>query len=217
MRAVYVLGTSLAATTALATGCIAGKTVPPPGEPVEIAPSSLRMDAPPPSSGRGRLVLDTVGTTATAFEIVEKKDDPDGRVVTPLCETPCAVNLARGKHQLAFVSPRGQVARETVEVFAQPSVSRVALGYVETHPVLWYSGALSACAGAVGLMLGFVLVGQGDAPDRDPGAVRTAHETGGAVLAASTGLLGAAWLLLHLGRTEIQASRMTSFPEPPPR
>jgi hypothetical protein len=160
------------------------------------------------------LVLDTVGTMATAFEIVEKKDDPDGRVVEPLCETPCAVNLTRGKHKLAFVSPRDFVGRETIEVFAEPTVARVQLGYTKTHPILWYSGALAACTGVIGVLVGFVLVGQGDSPDRDPGAVRSSREAGAATLAASVGLFGAAWALLHFGRTEMQPSSVTTFPEP---
>lgn len=198
----------------LTTGCIAAKTVPPPAEPLPIPPTSLRTEMPPPSPGKGRLVLDVVNMRATAFEIVEKKDDPNGHVVQPLCETPCAVNLTRGKHKLAFVSPTEQVGRETIEVFPEPTIARVQLGYTKTHPILWYSGALAACTGVVGVLIGLVLVGQGDAQDRDPGAVRSSHEAGGAVLAASAGLFGAAWALLHLGRTEMQPSSVTTFPEP---
>lgn len=200
-------------TVLLLPGCIGTKMVPPPGEPPAIAPTSLRTEDPPPTEGKGRVVLDVVGTVATAFEIREKKDDPDGRSVEALCETPCAVSLARGKHQIAFVSPKGLVGRETVEVFKDPTVVREQLGYVKTHPVLWYSGALAACTGAVGILLGLVLVGQGEAPDRDPAAVKGAHESGGAILAASAGMFGLAWFLLHVGRTEIQPSRMTTFPE----
>jgi hypothetical protein len=188
--------------------------VPPPGEPAAIPPASLRTEAPPPSPGKGRLVIDVVGTVATAFEIVEKKDDPDGRTVEVLCETPCAVNLTRGKHQLAFVSPKGLVGRESAEVFPEPTVMREQLGYVKTHPILWYSGALAACAGVIGVLSGVVFVAQGDGPDRDPGEVRRAHELGGAFLVGSAVLFGAAWFLLHVGRTEIQPSTMTLFPEP---
>lgn len=195
-------------------GCIGTKMVPPPGLPAAIPPTSLRTEAPPPSGGKGRLVIDVVGTVATAFEIIEKKDDPDGRVVEVLCETPCAVSLGRGKHQLAFVSPKGLVGRETAEVFAEPTVMREQLGYVKTHPILWYSGALAACAGAIGVLAGLVFVGQGDGPDRDTREVRYAHELGGGFLLTSAGLFGAAWFLLHVGRTEIQPSAMILFPEP---
>src|SRR5262249_39023158 len=103
-------------TVLLLPGCIGTRMVPPPGEPAAIPPTALRTEDPPPTEGKGRVVLDVVGTVATAFEIREKKDDPDGRSVEALCETPCAVSLARGKHQIAFASPKGLVGRETVEV-----------------------------------------------------------------------------------------------------
>lgn len=201
----------------LLPGCIGTKMVPPPGPPVPIPPDTLRTEGPPPSAGKGRLVIDVVGTVATAFEIKDgtSKDDPDSRTVDVLCvDTPCAVNLTRGKHTLAFASPRGLVGRETVEVFPRPTVVREQLGYVQTHRVVFYSGAFVATAGVVALLVGIALVSQTDSPALDPVAVRGAREAGAASLVASGGLFGLAWLLLHLGRTEIQPSSMTTFPEP---
>ena len=194
--------------------CLATKMVPPPAPPVPIVPAWLTAD-PPRSASKGRLVLDVAGTRAAAFEIVAAKgDSPDSHALLALCETPCAVNLARGPHRIAFLSAHGFVGQEDVTVGDHPLVVREQLGYVEAHPVPWYAGIGAASLGGLGLLFGLVLAAQGDGETRDPQALRDLRVAGGALIGASAAFLGAGWLLLHIGRTEIQPSAATVFPEP---
>ena len=94
-------------------------------------------------------------------------------------------------------------------------VLREQLGYVEPHTAPWLAGVVTAAIGVGGLVGGLVLVGQGDAPDRDPAKVRDARAIGAATLAVSAGVLSLAWILLHAGRTEIQPSAAVLFPQRP--
>lgn len=188
--------------------------VPAPGTPLAIAPSSLKED-PPRAANKGRVVLDVVGTPAQAIEIVPaKSDEPDGHALVLLCETPCAVNLSKGSHRIAFISPQDFVGQQTIEVGDQPLVLRAQLGYVKTHPVPFHAGIGAAALGGLGLLFGTVLAAQGDGPGRDPGALRDVRTAGAVMLVGSGVMLGVAWLLLHAGRTEIQPSAATTFAEP---
>jgi len=197
----------------LFAACIAPKMVPPPAPPAAIAPASLKED-PPRSSAKSRLVLDVAGTAAAAFEIVQtKSDEPDSHALRPLCETPCAVNLATGEHRIAFVSRSDLVGQETITLGPAPTVLREQLGYVQTHPVPFYGGIGAASLGGLALLFGLVLAAQGDGEGRDPATLRDIRVAGGVMIGASVALLGAGWLLLHFGRTEMQPSAAAIFKE----
>lgn len=208
MKRTFALSAALAC-----AGCIGTKYVPAPAPPTPMPTPFLMSDAPSPGPGKTRLVLDVPNASATAFEVKDPgPDEPDDRALLPLCKAPCAVNLERGAHRIAFVSPSGLVGSENVVLGREALVLRERLGYVEPHTAAWLAGVGTAALGAFGLVGGFVMVGQGDGAGRDPNALRDVRAAGAVTLVASAAVLGVAWLLLHAGRTEIQPSAATLYP-----
>jgi hypothetical protein len=110
---------------AMATGCT--RNLPPPALPERVIPQ-VPAEIGPPAQNEGRVVIDTVGGPARVIENVAAVQTWGYRalVVAPVCNTPCAVNLPLGPHELVFESPvdSDRTSTGTINVGTRPSIYR---------------------------------------------------------------------------------------------
>jgi len=194
--------------------------------------------AQPPTATEGTVTLDVTEGTAQVRRITEVRllpgeryrqslgsrapgdgsdiptdtEPPRALEATPLCQTPCVVNLPRGYHHLEFVDahvvpPRASTA--FVYAAARPSIARHALGLrdvsADADTAFFFSMASAILALTFGgLGVGMLLRGEDSRgeDERLPGAVFLG-------LGIASGI--AAWLLAYLPRTRIQAGATTQW------
>jgi hypothetical protein len=118
----------LVTTGALATACVAHRQ-PPPAPDRAIAAIELPRD--PPSSGTGRVVLDTVDRPSVVYSVNAAwatTQGGGGVVGTTLCATPCFVDLPYGRHDLYFADEDDRHRRGNAIVDVQADLT-----YVRSH------------------------------------------------------------------------------------
>ena len=129
--------------------------------------------------------------------------------VRPLCQTPCAVNLPRGHHELLFSDldlSTGRTSVASVRVGERPAVARHALGR-QTHSIGGIIGALVLGGlGLSGAALGGMLMAFGT--DEAGTDLRPA---GGAVLGVGVAMGIGAWVLGELSRPTTQPGATTQW------
>lgn len=171
----------------LSTGC-ATRYLPPPAHPARVV-SRIEAEPPPPREGEGRVTLDTPDGPARAELIIQRTQivGPQGGTyvghhghgafvpstqytLRPLCQTPCAVNLPLGAHEILFTSDDPSSDRSSaayVNVSAAPSIARHAMGRQTSSVGALVGGVLMAGLGAaLSLVGGALLLLQDDANPR---------------------------------------------------
>ena len=196
---------------ALAVGCV--REVPPAAMPDQVVPP-MPASMPPVPARQGRVIIDVadgpvevgrlVGTTVA---IGVDKDVPIAatRVTTqPLCTTPCAVDLAPGRYELTFPTPGSPRRLEVavVDVFAEPTIYRRALGRYEPAGGLMVLGIVGTSLGGMSFITGAALFPIGLAQDPE--------EDGNGFLYAGITTLIAGMVVTALGLWAISADPATT-------
>ncbi|TAK32678.1 MAG: hypothetical protein EPO40_01870 [Myxococcaceae bacterium] len=162
----------------LSMGC-ATRYLPPPRQPARVAP---RVENEPVAlrEGEGRVTLDTPDGPASAELITQRTQIAGAQggtyvghhghaafvpstqyTLRPLCQTPCAVNLPVGAHQILFTSvdpSSGRSSAAYVNVGATPSIARHAMGRQSTSVGALVGGILMAGLGAALSLVGGVVL-----------------------------------------------------------
>jgi hypothetical protein len=129
--------------------------------------------------------------------------------VRPLCQTPCAVNLPRGQHELLFSNldlSTGRTSVTSVRVGERPTVARHTLGR-QTNSVGGLIGALLLGGlGLSGAALGGMLMAFGT--DESGADLRPA---GGVVLGVGVAMGIGAWVLGEVSRPTMQPGATTQW------
>lgn len=164
----------MASLVAVLSGCT--EVLPPPAAPSQEISGDLarRARAAHPSSGRGVVVLDTVGGSAqvTGLDAAE-----------PACEeTPCVVTLPEGEHPVVFHRD-GRDDEATLRVTERPSAYRRVMSY-DTGARDEYT-ALTAS----GLTLGGLLIGPLVGPLSHVGSEGTNEDVAVIAVAVASGAL----------------------------
>jgi hypothetical protein len=184
----------MAAVAALAPAC-AGTGTPVPMPPRELPP--LDLPTSPPPDGHGRVVLDVVDgptivhviegqasavshqTGGTASAVYERR----------LCQTPCAVDLPFGEHEirLSLDHDHNRGGHELVDVRGPATALRARLGHRTGGGPIAFAGALLIFGGAPTSIGSAILWGitSGDGSD-DAEQARTATLWGLGALAVGT-------------------------------
>ncbi|MBS2016925.1 MAG: hypothetical protein JST00_28825 [Deltaproteobacteria bacterium] len=182
---------SLLLVVAMIAGGVSGcgvEHLPPPQAPSREAPQArdLPTSAPPP--GTGRLVVDANGEQAEVA-IVSPTQDPSVVAVTPLCTTPCVVDLPYGPHPLLFHSTTdpSRESETEVDIGPRPKVLRHSLGERREGGPAHTTGTAMIVLGAIAATTGIILWSAAAAgPDEGRGAmagVGQAISIGGAAAA----------------------------------
>lgn len=197
------------------TGCISARVVPPPAAPAGIVPSHLRSVAGPRGKDQGTLVLDVPrgalsgpdhAASRARVEIVQVVAGEE--VLTPVCETPCSVNVPTGKWTLRFTSLADEHLTSTADVEVKPwrTLVRHQLGYEQKlGPASGFGGLLLGGVGLVGTLVGTATIAGNGA--RTANSDKTA--LGAALLSIGVVVFATGWLILHLGRGERQPGATT--------
>jgi len=146
MVAVRIVAATLM-TSVLSTGCVGHR--PPPAEPAAQMPN-LELPPTPPPNGHGRVILDTT-EGSFAVEAVEGHSVGVGVSATHtrlLCQTPCAVDLTFGQHELQFTDG-GRRGEAVIDVQGETTVVRTAVGQRTGGGRVAFTGAISTVVGAL--------------------------------------------------------------------
>jgi hypothetical protein len=177
---------------AVLSGCV--KVHPPPPPPAAVLPGVAQPPSPPPI-GHGRVVLDTVDRSSTAYVVEGTAYSTSGYTAVfnrMLCRTPCVVDLPYGQYELRFVAGPGLDASAQVAVAGDKAV-RTKLAEKNGGGLAFVGhslGILGAALGAVG-GIGWAS-SRGDGSDNAEG-FGTISLVGVAILGFGVGL----WFLDH--------------------
>jgi len=133
--------------------------LPPPQAPARDAPAPELVPTHAPAPGTGRVVVDANGERAEVA-MVSATDDPSMVAVTPLCTTPCVIELPYGPHPLLFHSTTDP-ARESeaeVEVGPRAKVLRHAMGERREPGTANTAGTAMIVLGAIAATTGVILL-----------------------------------------------------------
>lgn len=132
---------------------------------------------------------------------------------TPLCMTPCRVNLPLGTHEVLFAdllpgSPRSSSA--FVRVGPRPSVVRHALGAQEAYPGRLVGGIVLVGLGTAGVLAGAMLASFGEVESAGPEPLDLGP-AGFATLGVGAALTTAGALLLGWSRPTVRPGATTQW------
>ena len=189
-------------TAVLSTGCVGHR--PPPAVPAAQMPN-LELPPTPPPNGYGRVVLDTTDGSF-AVESVEGQSFGAGVNATHtrrLCQTPCAVDLSFGQHELRFIdgNRRGDTL---IDVQGETTVVRTAVGQkTGGGPAAVTGGLLTIVGGLTAAGGGLAWAGR-SAGDFDTGTASTVTYIG-------LGALAVGLVLWFADRPTFQPSSTVQF------
>ncbi len=219
---------SILACASLSTGC-ATRYQPPPAAPSRVAPR-VEIEPPPPGQGEGRVTLDTPGGPARAELITQRTQIAGAQggawvghhghgayvpstqyTLRPLCQTPCAVNLPRGAHEVLFTSvdpSSGRSSAAYLNVGAAPSIARHAMGRQSSSVGALVGGFLMGGFGvALATLAGALLLLHDDANPRTAN-----YDTAGwTLLGVGVGLGAGGVVLGQVGRPTEQLGATTQW------
>jgi hypothetical protein len=145
------------------TGCVS--RLPPPPTPASVEPAIADPPTTPPAEGHGRVVLDTVGESASVSRVTATQVQPirglEGNIPADhfaakthelLCITPCVVDIRQGAHTFVFTSKvnPGRSSEAEIPVTSRVMYVRHAMGTKPQHA--------SSYANGWGLILGGVTI-----------------------------------------------------------
>jgi hypothetical protein len=216
--------TLVVAVTLVALTACTVRHLPPPAAPQR---SGAALDPPrAPTAEEGTVTLDA--DTPARVDLVTQRQQIDASMnpwgaqqgwsagplvgqltVRPLCQTPCAVNLPRGQHELLFSNldlSTGRTSVTSVRVGERPTVARHTLGR-QTNSVGGLIGALLLGGlGLSGAALGGMLMAFGT--DESGADLRPA---GGVVLGVGVAMGIGAWVLGEVSRPTMQPGATTQW------
>lgn len=212
----------------LSLGC-ATRYLPPPAAPSRVVPL-VESRPPPPREGEGRVTLDTPDGPARAELITQRTQIAGARggafvghhghaayvpstqyTLRPLCETPCAVNLPLGTHEILFTSVNPSSDRSSttyLNVGVAPSIVRHAIGRQVSSVGALVGGIVMTSVGVVLSLVGGVLLA---APDNRDSRVVDTSVAGWASLGVGLGLAASGVVLGQLGRPVEQPGATTHW------
>lgn len=170
----------------LAASCAGTRRLDPPPAPAAIVPP-VAFPAEPPPPGTGRIVLDVVdGPSDVQIKVLQ----PVGAIWSPLCTSPCVVDLPQGPHELNFSlrSDHGHSDTDTVMVPPATSMYRRQLAQRESSPALLVGGYAIGYTGITVLLTGLLLaafengLGDGGHVGRNTALVGAAMTAGGGLM-----------------------------------
>lgn len=199
MRAHHRLA-ALVTTTMLTASCAGTRRLDPPPAPAAVVPL-VAFPAEPPPPGTGRIVIDVVDGPA---DVQIKSLQTVGAIWSPLCTSPCVVDLPSGPHELNFSlrSDHGRSDTDTVMVPPATSMYRRQLAQHESSPALLVGGYAVGYTGIMVLLTGLLFA-----------AVQTSFDDGGHA-GRNLALVGAAMtagggLMFYYGWPTEQPSAVT--------
>lgn len=195
--------------------------LPPPQAPSREAPDASIVPAKAPPPGTGRVLLEANGEHAEVAEI-SATDDASVVAVTPLCTTPCVIDLPYGPHPLLFHSTTdpSRESEAEVDVGPRPKVLRHSLGERRDGGPAHTAGVAMIVLGAIAATTGAILWSASAAgPDEGRGSLAGVGQ-GVTVLGGASALLGIPLLFSDRPSERPGATTEWSLPsryeEPPP-
>lgn len=156
--------------------CCAGcgvEHLPPPQAPARDVPSPELVPTHGPAPGTGRVVVDANGEQAEVA-MISATDDPSVVAITPLCTTPCVIDLPYGPHPLLFHSTTDPTRESEAEIDVGPraKVLRHTMGERREPGTANTAGTAMIVIGAIAATTGVILLSAAAAgPDDGRGAI----------------------------------------------